>query len=1330
MFYRRILPVLALGLIPLFFNAQNIDPNYVDGALYVKFHNYLPVGYAEDGNIDLGRYPALQPIFEKYEVVKSYKSFGRAKSNTLQHTIRVEFSQADKADDFVEELKKHSVWIDYAEKVPCMYTTFTPDDLGPTGGSGNQWGLYQILAEDAWDITLGDQDVVVAICDDAVDIDHEDLNPVLWTNPGEIPGNGIDDDGNGYVDDIHGYDVADDDNDPRPGPGMTHGTHVAGISGAATDNSTGVASIGAGVAIMSIKSTYSSSAVTHAYEGLTYAGDNSPHVVNCSWGGGSYSTTGQNVVNYTYGQGTIVVAAAGNDNVSTPFYPAAYNNVISVASTASGDQKSSFSNYGSTIDVSAPGSSIFSTVPSDGYSVKSGTSMASPMVTGLIGLMFSLDPSMPRSDVETCLDTTCDNIDAANPSYIGDLGSGRINAKRAVECAEQFAVILPINAGILSIVSPSSSYSGCNPQTVDVTINVRNYGTQTQTSIPVGYTLDSAGSVLSTVNETVNQTLTQGASVTYTFSSPVTLPGPGTFTLTTWTSLSGDGNLGNDTDKVIIEVIGEQEIYVEDFESGSLSSMGWTVNNPDGSNTWDLDNVGGASSGVRAAYIDMYYYTDGAIDQLISPSLDLSTASDLKLNFEHAHRRRSSSFQDSLYVRVSTDGGSTFPNTVLAVAEDGTGSFATGTIISGQFNPTTDDDWCHTLGTAGASCFEVDLSAYDGEADVKIMFETVSGSCNNLYLDNVRVTGNCGSSSSPLMPSADFYANQTTICTGQQVSFTNSSTNATSYSWSFPGGSPTSSTVMNPSVVYNSAGTYQVQLVSTNTAGSDTETKTNYITVHEKAAAAFTPNPVVGTLQIDFNNTSTGSINWAWDFGDGATSTMQNPSHTYSAPGTYNVCLIAGNLNCDPDTQCTMINVDSFTTMTPPVANFSVSSTSICEGGSVNFFDNSTNSPTQWNWTFQNGIPGTSTVENPTVLYNTPGTYSVTLTATNSGGSDSYTATGYISVFESNQADYSYLTSGLQVNFTDLSQGASTWSWDFGGAGTSTSQNPTFTFPSDGSYNVCLTVDNPGCEDDTYCQMISVMSSGMTAPQANFSLSSSAVCTGDTIYFYDQSTNSPTSWDWSFTGASPTTSNLQNPYAVYAAAGSYDVSLTAANGGGTDTYMGSSIVNVYDQPTAGFSYNWSNLDVQFMDASVNAASWTWGFGDGNFSTAPAPNHTYAADGSYEVCLTVWNPGCGEHVTCDTVTVKMGGGNVGLSDQKSEHILQVYPNPVRDILNVELKGGNNYQIVLTDALGKVLYNNQHNNNSKNFTTQISMSDKRAGVYLLMVNEEVYLSLIHI
>lgn len=364
---------------------------------------------------------------------------------SLQNTLLIEVNSG--LLDFARKTFAEMPFVELVERVPRYELFYTPNDPDLP----QQWNLQTVQGENAWDLSTGSNAVTIAIVDDAVLLSHQDLAPNLWVNPGEIPGNNIDDDGNGYVDDINGYDVADGDNDPSP-PGtatnsnFTHGTHVAGISGAATDNGMGIASIGFDIRLMAVKSKTSASSggsLQAPYAGVQYAIAAGADVINMSWGGSASSATYQAIFDLAYQNGIVCIAAAGNSNTSAPMYPASYNNVISVGATEPGDAKASFSNFGATVDVMAPGDGIFSTLAgsNNSYGNLSGTSMASPLVAGLAGLMLSFDPTLSPDDLETCLLSTCDNIDVQNPNYLGQIGAGRINAYEALRCLKPIVAL-------------------------------------------------------------------------------------------------------------------------------------------------------------------------------------------------------------------------------------------------------------------------------------------------------------------------------------------------------------------------------------------------------------------------------------------------------------------------------------------------------------------------------------------------------------------------------------------------------------------------------------------------------------------------------------------------------------------------------------------------------------------------------------------------------------------------------------------------------------------------------------------------------------------------
>lgn len=262
-----------------------------------------------------------------------------------------------------------------------------------------QAGLAAIGAPAAWTRSAGTKGAVVAIIDTGIDYTHPDLVANLWTNAREVPGNGRDDDGNGYADDWIGYDFAANDGDPRDHDG--HGTHVAGIAGAAGNNGVGISGVNPNTRIMALKfiGTDGNGYTSDAIRALNYAAANGATVANASWGSDVYDAVFATAIARAQAAGLILVASAGNDsanNDAVPFYPANYaatlENVVTVAAADSAGRLAGFSNYGSAVALAAPGTSILSTLPNGRYGTLSGTSMAAPFVTGAIALLKDAHP--------------------------------------------------------------------------------------------------------------------------------------------------------------------------------------------------------------------------------------------------------------------------------------------------------------------------------------------------------------------------------------------------------------------------------------------------------------------------------------------------------------------------------------------------------------------------------------------------------------------------------------------------------------------------------------------------------------------------------------------------------------------------------------------------------------------------------------------------------------------------------------------------------------------------------------------------------------------------
>jgi hypothetical protein len=321
-------------------------------------------------------------------------------------------------------------------------TDLTPND--PQYGS--QYHLPKMRLSTAWDTQTGDASIVLAICDLGTAYNHPDLAANIWTNADEIAGNAIDDDANGFVDDIRGWDFNVGDNDPNPAGTANHGTHTAGIAAALTNNAVGVSGIaggdgtaGSGIRIMPLRwdgtNAWTAARVASTY---TYAADNGAKIVSASYNFDGFASdpTVTAAFNYSYSLGVLHFNSAGNNNQNNPARRI-LTQALMVASTDANDVKSSFSNYGTFVDIAAPGSNILSTSATTNgtvfnYATISGTSMSTPAAAGVAALIWSEHPSWTREQVAAQLIATADNIDSINPGFVGWLGTGRANATRAL----------------------------------------------------------------------------------------------------------------------------------------------------------------------------------------------------------------------------------------------------------------------------------------------------------------------------------------------------------------------------------------------------------------------------------------------------------------------------------------------------------------------------------------------------------------------------------------------------------------------------------------------------------------------------------------------------------------------------------------------------------------------------------------------------------------------------------------------------------------------------------------------------------------------------------
>ena len=364
------------------------------------------------------------------------------KTEPIIYVLDLENPSRENVIDTIEKLKAMPN-IEYAEPNYNVYEFSEPNDTYYQ--NGKQAVLDLIGAKKLWDFDIDCSDVAVGVMDSGIQTNHEDLIDNIWVNTGEIVGDGIDNDGNGYIDDIYGWNCGDSNGDVSYV--SNHGVHVAGIVSAVTDNSKGVASVARNAKIASIKIFNSSGKSTLSYiiEGINYAKKNDINIINCSFGGAGWGSTSVSIVKsaieavpdifFVIAAGNIATSTPQPDNDQTAVYPSQLtkdlDNVISVANTTSSDELSSTSHYGATsVDIEAPGTGIYSTIPTSSYGTMSGTSMATPMVASAVAVMRAVNPNISAKEIKETLCSSSDKLSALTGKVIR---GGRLNAYNAVK---------------------------------------------------------------------------------------------------------------------------------------------------------------------------------------------------------------------------------------------------------------------------------------------------------------------------------------------------------------------------------------------------------------------------------------------------------------------------------------------------------------------------------------------------------------------------------------------------------------------------------------------------------------------------------------------------------------------------------------------------------------------------------------------------------------------------------------------------------------------------------------------------------------------------------
>lgn len=861
----------------------------------------------------------------------------------------------------------------------------TPDDPG----FSQLWGLHNIGqtggatdadvdAPEAWDLTTGDSSVVVAVIDTGVAYDHPDLAANIWINTGEIPSNGIDDDGNGYIDDVYGYDFSNNDSNPYDDHG--HGTHVSGTIAAVGNNALGVTGVTWRARIMGVKflDASGSGSLEGAISAILYAASNGAKVMNNSWGGGGFSQALMDAIQAADQAGALFIAAAGNsgsNNDLTPNYPSNYEvqNVVAVAATDHGDLKASFSNYGATtVDLGAPGVSIYSTVPTvgngccsnaTGYQLLSGTSMATPHVAGAAALLMARFPGSTHLAIRDRLLSTVDQV----PSMSGvTVSGGRLNVFNAMEVDS----IAPAAVSDLA-TNLVGSYS--------VTLRWTATGDDGFSGNAGSYDLRYSLVPITEANFT-QATAVTGIPVP---AAPGTLESfkvsglvPNTdyyFALRVRDNVGNSSGLSNvvsaRTKSTVIR-------FQDNMESGSSN---WTVAGSDGIGgpaLWHL-STHRSNSPTTAFYYGKettFTFNTGArnFGSITSVPIDLSNATDTWLTFTHFLQTENLSPFDTARVQVSSDNGVSWV-----------------------------DKYVTALSTGSLATLNVDLSAYDGQTIlIRFSFDSVDAAFNDFegwVVDDVAVT--VAQTNGPPIANAggpySGYRNTPVVFNGSGSS--DPDNNPLTYAWDF--GDGTSGSGATPSHSYVNAGNYTVTLVVSDGTLTSAPVSTG-VTITNRVPVANAGGPYSGyrNQAIAFNGSGSSdadgdALTYAWTFGDGTTGSGATPAHVYTASGNYTVSLVVNDGFVDSPSVTTTVAIQN----RAPTANAGgpytgYRNTPISFVGSGNDPDGDALS---FGWSFGDGTTGTGPT--PTHSYTALGNYSVVL-VTNDGESGSDPATTGVTI--------------------------------------------------------------------------------------------------------------------------------------------------------------------------------------------------------------------------------------------------------------------------------------------------------------------------------------------
>ncbi|MBX2907977.1 MAG: Ig-like domain-containing protein [Taibaiella sp.] len=1189
--------------------------NYEQDRITVKFRSGNVPSFSTQNGKTVSKFPKLDALNRRYGLQKVVRIDGGGKSN--DHIYSLRFGHNVDVKSLVAEYTQLGLF-DFAEPdyKNGIYTT-TPSDpyfIYQWGSNNNGSFAYAAVSatsgadmdmKHAWDITTGSSSVVVAVIDAGARMGHPEFSGRIWTNTAEIAGNGVDDDANGYVDDRLGWNFSYDTNDPTDDQG--HGTNVAGIIGANGNNSVGYAGIDWNCKLMMLKALDSNGS---GNTGLTsaaiyYATDNGAKVINMSLGGSGYSSGLQTAINYAYSNGVTCVAAMGNDNTSTPFYPAAMNHIIAVGASRCDDSRATFSNYGSHISVIAPGDVIFGlSYTSDTYygSGMSGTSQATPHVAGLCALLLAQDGTRTHDAIKGIIEATAEDMVGPSSEDVSGFdnyfGHGRVNAYAAL------------------------TYAGCSTPTVTGTAAVCAGSTTTLTGSPTGGTWSSGSTSVATIASTgvvtgvsagtavITYLITGGCSTTRTVtvnSNPATIGGSSSVCAgSTITLTNGTGGGTWSSSATAVATVGSSTGVVTGVSSGTVTityllSTGCkavktiTVNPAPNAGT-----ISGSSSVCVGSTITLS--TSGSGGSWSSSNTSIATVGSTTGVVTGA----GGGVVTVSYSVTNGCGTATATKSVTVTALPSAGTISGSSTVCVGANITLS-----TSGSGGSW-----TSSSTGIATVG----SATGVVNGVSAGNVTIsysaTNGCGTSTATkaitvnATPGTPTVSGSSSVCVGSTISLTGSPTGG---SWSST--ATGTATVGTSGVVTGvAAGVVTISYLVSNSCGSSSTTKS--VTVNPLASAGtITGSSVVcAGASITLSDAVSGGT---WTSSNSSVATVGSTGIVNGvAGGTVTISYTVTN-SCSTATTTKVVTVN-------PLADPGVisGSSSVCVSGTITL----TSSVSGGTWVSSAAAVGT--IAGTGVFTGlSEGTTTITYTVTNGCGSQS--TTKLITV--TSVLDAGTITGSASVcvgSTTTLSNAVTGGSW----SSTSTSvatigSTGIVTGVSAGSVVISYTVSN-GCGSASATKALTVN----PLADAGTITGSSTVCAGSTITL----SNAVSGGSWtSSNGATATVGSTGIVTGV--TTGSVTISYTVTNGCGSVSVTKS--ITVITVPNAGTITGASSVCPSGTITLSNAVSGgSWSSSNASVATVISTGAvTGVATGVATISYTVGNS-CGSQSATKTITV--------------------------------------------------------------------------------------------